>query len=137
MKKKKEFWKASIDEIIHDIEGEENIRTYIQSVLPVDDKGEVKFKFKFSRHGLKRAAQRSLNYKTLLSVLLLGTVFFRQGMTFYTVMEKDIPEYYDHKKAEKLKNIVVVLGDNDDQIVTCYYADNAVRHLKRKSKILW
>ncbi len=107
---------------------------YLQSVLNLQGVKEVKLSAKHSKHSRKRASQRSFNYNVLLYVLFLGTPFYRQGLTFYTVMENDFPDNLDHKIAEKIKNLIVVMGNDDHQIITCYYADNAVKHLKRKGK---
>lgn len=109
---------------------------YMQSVVTFDDNKEYEFITKHSKHSRKRASQRSFDYNTLLNVIILGTPFFKQGMTFYTVMENDIPEGFNHKVAEKMRNLIVVTGRNDHQIITCYYSKNAVKHLRRKGKEL-
>jgi|GEM_PF-1838900 len=110
------------------------LHIFLSAQYNLPTRKDFKLLVKHSRHSLKRASQRSFDYDTLLSVLILGTPFYRQGMTFYTVMERDLPEDLDHTLVEKIKNLVVVLGDTNKQIVTCYYAGNAVRHLKRKGK---
>jgi hypothetical protein len=109
---------------------------YMQSMIALDNKKEFEFITKHSKHSRKRASQRSFDYNILLNVLILGTPFFKQGMTFYTVMENDIPEGLNHKVAEKMRNLIVVTGRNDHQIITCYYSKNAVKHLRRKGKEL-
>lgn len=109
---------------------------YLLHRLQISQKQSVDLIIRHSKHSRKRAAQRSLSTKTLTQVLTFGTPYYRQGMTFYTVHEKDMPRHINHKEKEKLHNLVVVLGWNTLQMVTCYYATNSVKHLKRKGKEL-
>jgi len=89
-----------------------------------------------SVHSRKRADQRSIDDRTIMQVLTFGTVYYRQGMTFYTVLEKNHTPNLSHHEWEKMKNLVVVLGSDNIEIVTCYYSKNAIKHLKKKQKKL-
>lgn len=109
---------------------------YLKSTLEIGQKKKFEFTTRHSKHSRKRASQRSFDHNLLSYILLLGSAFYKQGLIFYTVMEKDIPEGLDHEIAEKIRNLVVVTGNHDHQIITCYYAKNAVKHLRRKGKEL-
>ncbi len=89
-----------------------------------------------SRHSMVRACQRAIDQITLNLLFEFGTPFYRQGMVFYTVLEKDCPDSISHKAKSKLKNLIVLLGSNGKQIVTCYRTKNAVKFLRKKSKEL-
>lgn len=113
-----------------------NLHIYLQTILQPTEGKDIEVVVKHSRHSRKRASQRSLTAAVILNVLLYGTTFFRQGMTFYVVKQRDLPKSLPHWIAEKIRNVVVVLGHNAKNIVTCYYTKNAFRYLKRKSKEL-
>lgn len=123
-------------EIILSQESSWHLTVYLSQKVEISTKESVDLIIKHSKHSQKRAAQRSISYKTLMQVLTFGTPYYRQGMSFYTVLEKDIPRDIDHRIIEKLHNLVVVLGSNGTQIVTCYYNDAPVKYLKRKGKEL-
>ncbi len=112
------------------------LQFFLQTIFSMGDKKDIEVVVKHSRHSRKRASQRSLSSEAILNVLLHGTTFFRQGMTFYAVKEKDIPKSLHHRMVEKIRIVVVVLGHNTKSVVTCYYNKNAFKYLKRKSKEL-
>lgn len=136
MKKKKLNFKAIDKKLLIQEDRAGALHIFLKAKYNLQSKKDFDLLVKHSRHSLKRASQRSFDYDTLLSVLILGTPFYRQGMTFFTVMEDDLLEELDHRLVEKVRNLVVVIGDTNRQIVTCYYAKNAVRHLRRKGKEL-
>lgn len=111
-------------------------QVYVKSALEISPQKKFEFTTRHSKHSRKRASQRSFDHNVLSNVLLLGSPFYKQGLIFYTVMERDIPEGLDHEMAEKIRNLVVVTGNHDHQIITCYYSKNAVKHLRRKGKEL-
>lgn len=88
-------------------------------------------------HSLRRASQRSINYRTILTVLDYGHSFYLQGMIFYTVMKNSLPRKFDLKLKGKLKDLIVVMSGNGKVIITCYKAKNAIKQLKHKSKTLY
>jgi hypothetical protein len=57
---------------------------------------------------------------------------FKQGLIFYAVTEKKFPEKLNHRIAEKLNNLVVVVSPESNKIVTCYKSNNGIRHVKKK-----
>ena len=82
---------------------------YLLQTAQISEKETVELKIRHSKHSQKRAAQRSINHKTLMQVITFGEPYYRQGMTFYTVLDKDIPEDLDHRTTEKLRNLIVLL----------------------------
>lgn len=109
---------------------------FLLQKLQISDMEQIELKIRHSKHSLKRAAQRSIDSKTIMQALTYGTPYYRQGMTFYTVLDKDLPKDINHRVREKLHNLVVVLGDKGEQIVTCYYNNAPVRYIRRKQKEL-
>ena len=95
-----------------------------------------KYQIRHSRHSQRRSAQRAIDKATILAVLDFGTLYFRQGMSFYAINEKDLPDHVDKIIRKKVKNLVVVMSPNETQIVTCYWSKNPHKYLKRKGKIL-
>lgn len=96
----------------------------------------IEFSVVHSVHSRRRADQRSIDDRTIMRVLTFGTVYYRQGMIFYTVLEKNHTLNLSHRDWEKMKNLIVVLGEDNVEIVTCYYSKNAIKHLKKKQKNL-
>jgi len=90
--------------------------------------------FQHTYHSRLRASQRGIDYHTLMHILDYGTPFYRQGLVFYTVFEKDIPKRFSRSLRRKILNLVVLLEGTC--IITCYRAKNAVKYLKRKQKEL-
>ena len=91
----------------------------------------AEFKFRCTEHFEKRAAKRGLSMENMLKVIEYGEAVFKQGLTFYTVTKRSFPVYAETREIEQLNNWVVVVADHA-QVVTCYRAENGIRHLKRK-----
>lgn len=108
--------------------------TYLQQNLHLPESKAVKLTIRHSKHSRRRAAQRSIDYKLLWDVLTYGTPYPRQGLTFYTVLDKDIPDDILHWERSKMKNLIVVMNSINREVITCYYSKNASKHLKLKGK---
>lgn len=84
-----------------------------------------------SRHCEDRLSQRGISYKHMLMAIEFGEVFFKQGLVYYTVIAKSLPNNLCQNEAKKINNIVVVVS-SDGEIITCYRSKNAIKHIKRK-----
>ena len=89
-----------------------------------------------SDHSRVRSQQRGISLNLLNLAMDYSTVFFKQGLIFFAVIDKLFPERMDHHLREKLNNLVVIVSPESNEIVTCYRANNGIHHIKRKSKRL-
>jgi len=89
-----------------------------------------------SNHSRVRSQQRGITTDLINLALDYSVAFFKQGLIFFAVLEKMMPEDMDHNLREKLNNLVVVVSPESNEIVTCYKSNNGIHHLKRKTKRL-
>ena|SRR5450759_4974502 len=91
----------------------------------------------FSKHSIQRSQQRGINQGLICLAMDYSEPIFKQGLIFYAVIEKLMPENMDHNLREKLNNLVVVVSPLSNEVVTCYWANKGIHHIKRKSKRLF
>ena len=96
----------------------------------------VVFNFRHTAHSFLRASQRGFNNNKISAALQYGENIFKQGLIYFILGEKNIPVALE-KEKEKLKNIVVVVSGDSNQVITCYHSKNPFKHLKTKSKKLF
>lgn len=89
-----------------------------------------------SNHSRIRSQQRGITTDLINLALDYSVAFFKQGLIFFTVIQKMMPEDMDHHLREKLNNMVVVISPKSNEVITCYKSANGVHHIKRKSKQL-
>jgi len=83
-------------------------------------------------HSRMRASQRAISKDVIGFILENGIVFYRQGLSFYTLYRKSIR----NELQKKMSNVVLVVNEVSNELVTCYKCKNAIKHLTRKDKIL-
>ena len=93
------------------------------------------FEFQHSEHSLSRALQRGLTETHLRLALKYGKVFRKQGMQFYVLGEKDLPDNVT-KEVRRFSNTIVLVSGQSNSIITCYRNNDPYRFVKRKSKLL-
>jgi len=93
-------------------------------------------KFEHTEHSFIRSCQRGLGQSKIALALEYGQTYFKQGLNFYVLGEKDIPEYMDKEKSH-LKNIVVIVAGDSNQVITSYKSNNPFKRVKNKSKELY
>lgn len=84
-------------------------------------------------HSHLRACQRSLSQEKITAVLQYGELVYKQGLLFYILGEKNIPPSLI-KKRDLLKNTVIIVSGDSNQLITCYRSRNPFKHIKIKSK---
>jgi hypothetical protein len=89
-----------------------------------------------SNHSQVRSQQRGISYDILNLALDYSEAIFKQGLIFFAVIQRLLPENMDHHLKEKLNNMVVVVSPESNEIVTCYRSENGIHHIKRKLKRL-
>ena len=91
--------------------------------------------FRHTKHSSKRAAQRGINLKKVSHALEYGESFFKQGLIYYILGEKNLPDHLTKDKKE-LQNLVVIVAGDSNQVITCYRSKKPFKHVKLKSKRL-
>ena len=70
------------------------------------------FLFSHTYHSITRSSQRGIDSEKIIVALEFGEVFYSQGMQWYVLGEKNIPNYLKHKKNQqpevRAKNAVSV-----------------------------
>ena len=107
-----------------------------KTLLQSDSNQVYEWNTGFSNHSLQRSQQRGINHTLIYLAMDYSQAIFKQGLIFYAVIEKLLPENLDHHLREKLNNLVVVVSTESNEVVTCYRAPKGVHHIKRKSKRL-
>jgi hypothetical protein len=103
-------------------------------VLDFETNQTINLVFRHSKHSFLRSCQRGLS-KKIITVLEYGECYFKQGLIFYILGERNLPKVLD-KEATHVKNIVVVVDGSSNQIITCYHSNNPFKNIKIKSKQL-
>jgi hypothetical protein len=93
------------------------------------------YSLQHTNHSLIRSEERGINNMMITLVIEYGKLFQKQGLEFYVMGEKKLPNGIDHNLQGKVKNTVVVIGENG-QIVTCYKGRAVLKHIQRKQKYL-
>lgn len=100
----------------------------------VETKESLEFSIFHSFHSKRRSSQRGLTNEKISIVLTYGYVVSKQGMDYYILRSRDIPDHLKHLKSE-LENTVVLLA-SDGCMITCYRGNNVFRQIYKKSKVL-
>jgi hypothetical protein len=104
-------------------------------VKDLESEATLDFTFIHSRHSRKRAKQRGFYGEKIGIALAYGEPVYKQGLLYYILGEKNIPEEWEKRKRE-IRNTIVVVNGRSNVVVTCYRSKNPFKHIKKKSKIL-
>lgn len=116
---------------------QENQNRELSFKVPTDKMNSVmEFKFKHTAHSYKRSCQRGLPKSKITVVLQYGEVVNKQGLIYYILGEKNIPEAL-LKQKQKLQNTVVIVAGDSNQIITCYRSADPFKNVRIKSKELF
>lgn len=96
----------------------------------------IDFSFKHTRHSYVRSSQRGINSFKIKATLQYGDTVYKQGLIYFILGESNIPTALQ-KDTNKLKNTVVVVSGNSNEVITCYRSSNPFRHIKQKSSMLY
>ncbi|BDD02181.1 DUF4258 domain-containing protein [Persicobacter psychrovividus] len=87
-----------------------------------------------TEHAKRRCQQRNIKITDLQAVVTYGNIKHRQGLRFYTVSRRDLPENINNKQADKLCRLVVVLDLVQAVVITTYFNDRPAKHVRKKGK---
>ena len=96
---------------------------------------ELEASAQFSRHGRQRAAQSNLSEDDVDLVRRYGVLEHRTGVRFYFIGRREV-ERYRHvaPRLAKLHDIVMIVSQDGDTVITVYRNRQALKHIRRKSK---
>jgi len=106
--------------------------------IRIEDAASLKFidfNFKHTQHSFLRAAQRGINSMKIRTALQYGESIYKQGLIYFILGESNIPDSLI-KEKDKLKNTVVIVSGNSNELITCYRSADPYRNIKHKSKKL-
>ncbi len=86
-----------------------------------------------THHARERSAHRAINKQMIQDTIEFGEMIRRQGLRYYVMAEKCIPEDMPAQYQERVKNTVVILT-SDNAVMTVYKNEDALKHIKRKPK---
>lgn len=86
-----------------------------------------------SRHSKQRSCQRGISDLLIAMAIHYGKLTKKQGLEYYTLGDRSIPPIL---AREKVRNLVVIMSGDTNQIVTCYRTNDASRRIARKRKYL-
>lgn len=95
----------------------------------------IDFEFKYTQHSFLRSSQRGINSGKIKAALQYGENIYKQGLIYFILGENNIPDSLC-KEKDKLKNTVVVVSGNSNEVITCYRSSNPFKKIKLKSKRL-
>jgi hypothetical protein len=95
----------------------------------------VEFTFEHTRHSYLRASQRGFNQLKIAATLQYGESVYKQGLIYFILGEKNIPDVLI-KQKEQLKNTVVIVSGDSNQVITCYRTSNPFKYIRTKSEKL-
>ena len=97
---------------------------------------KAKYYLKHSIHSKCRASERGITDNDIQIALDFSESIFKQGLTFHIVMDKLIPSNLPKKQVSRIKNMVVVMANDEAKIITCYKSNSAHSNIRKKSKRL-
>lgn len=97
---------------------------------------ESKYFLKHSHHSQYRASERGITDSDIQVALDFSESIFKQGLTFHIVMNKLIPSNLPPKQVSRIRNMVIVMANDEAKIITCYKSEKALSNIRKKSKRL-
>jgi hypothetical protein len=97
---------------------------------------ELEASGQWSRHGRQRAAQSNLSGDDVDLVRRYGVLEHRTGVRFYFIGRREVERYrHAAPRLVKLHDIVMIVSQDGDTVITVYRNRHALKHIRRKSKI--
>jgi hypothetical protein len=89
-----------------------------------------------SKHARRRGAQSNLSDRDLELVRRYGVLEHRTGVRFYFVGRREVERYREvEPRLAKLHDIVMIVSSDDLVVITVYRNRNALKDIRRKSKV--
>lgn len=91
--------------------------------------------FEHTEHSYQRSQQRGLSPEKIIATLQYGEIVHKQGLMFHILGENNIPDSLI-KQKEKLRNTIVVVAGDSNQVITCYRSKDPFKNVRVKPKRL-
>ena len=88
---------------------------------------------KHSKHSKVRAQQRAITIDLMKLAMLYSVGIFKQGLIYHVVKNSNLSNTIDNRQKNELKNIVVIIAGDSDEVITCY-RDKKCIILRKKLK---
>ncbi len=88
----------------------------------------------FTGHAKRRLAERGIREDDVRAALQLGVRFRRQGVVFYHVRKKDLPEKMPERARRRLEGLTVVMSPAGGAVISAYKNHNDLKRIKRPPK---
>ena len=86
-------------------------------------------------HALKQAYRRGITPEMIQDTINYGKLIRKQGLTFYVMLKKLVPQDFTPQYQEKIKDTTVILSARGT-IVTVYKNKHAFKSIRKKSTYL-
>lgn len=96
----------------------------------------IEFTFEHTQHSYLRARQRGFNHQKIVAALQYGENIYKQGLIYFILGENNIPDSLC-KQKKQLKNTVVIVSGDSNQVITCYRSSNPFKNIRTKSEKLY
>ena len=113
------------------------MRTVQIQIFDQKTKKSITLQYKHTKHSLKRAKQRALTNDQIGYAIRNGKEVCKQNLIYYMLGKQiDFKSLNDKQEIKKMKNLVVVVAENSNTIVTCYRNNSPFKHIGKKPKKL-
>jgi len=92
------------------------------------------FSIQCSEHFIERCVKRSISNTAIQEALLNGEYYYKQGLVFCVIGRKNKSSCLNVKKEKCCKNIVVIINETQNILITTYRNNNPHRGVKKLSK---
>ncbi len=89
-----------------------------------------------SKHSSLRAQQRCISRSMIEDTIHYGELIRKQGLRFFIMTKRSLCFLHEKQYNERLKNMVVVVNEGNT-ISTVYKNSQAMKNIRKKSKILY
>jgi hypothetical protein len=97
---------------------------------------KIEYNIQHTLHSHARCVERNINDNDIQEALNYSEAFFKQGLVIHVVKDRLIPENLPDSLVSRIRNLVIIVGGDESQIITCYRSPKAFKRIKRKSNRL-
>ena len=95
-----------------------------------DENATIDFNLILTKHAFERLSQRGITPKVISLAYIVGTEYPKQGCIFYVLNRS--PYLSNIKELEKNQELVVIVSNFNQIVVTAYWAKNSNSQVKKK-----
>ena len=92
------------------------------------------FEVNSSKHFQERLQKRSINMESISHAILYGDYYFKQGLVFYILGKNHLPKNISPQQQKKCRNLIVVMDESSNMLITTYRNNNPLNYIRKKSK---